>query len=186
MYACIYGHHLYSSRVWINRVRWPILLVVSWTGKMNIFSLSPFVPENLFARDRFGRPVPRQPAHSPHLTGWIWNNVYIHHMSQIGHQSVWLCQSCSWSAEQRRRLFRAWYSGLVKQVRPFRLASAGSFSTSKLNLVRPMAFTGKSLPVQRASNPQGCSSNRCCIFRKTNRAIFVHPFEIQNTTVLRL
>ena len=24
------------ARVWINRVRWPILLVVSWTGKMNI------------------------------------------------------------------------------------------------------------------------------------------------------
>ena len=27
------------------------------------FSLSPFAPENLFSRDGFGSPVPRQPAH---------------------------------------------------------------------------------------------------------------------------
>ena len=50
------------SRVWINRVRLPILLVISCTGKMNI-PLSPFVPENLVSRDGFSRPVPRQPAH---------------------------------------------------------------------------------------------------------------------------
>ena len=50
------------SRVWINRVRLPILLVVSLTGKMNI-PLSPCVPENLVSRDGFSRPVPRQPAH---------------------------------------------------------------------------------------------------------------------------
>ena len=29
---------------------------------MNI-SLSPFAPENFVSRDRFGSPVPRQPAH---------------------------------------------------------------------------------------------------------------------------
>ena len=29
--------------------------------------LSPFAPENLISQDRFGRPVPRQPAHSPLL-----------------------------------------------------------------------------------------------------------------------
>ena len=29
-------------------------------------SLFPFAAENLVSRDRFGRPVPRQPAHSPH------------------------------------------------------------------------------------------------------------------------
>ena len=40
----------------------PILLVVRPTGKMNI-SLPAFVPENLVSRDRFGSPVPRQPAH---------------------------------------------------------------------------------------------------------------------------
>ena len=50
----------------------PILLVaVSWTGKINIFLSSPFAPETLASRDGFGRPVPRQPAHSPH-SGWIW------------------------------------------------------------------------------------------------------------------
>ena len=46
------------ARVRINRVRLPILLVVSGTGKMNI-SLSPFVLENLVSRDGFGSPVPR-------------------------------------------------------------------------------------------------------------------------------
>ena len=50
------------SRVWINRVRLPMLLVVSLTGKMNI-PQSPCVPENLVSRDWFSRPVPGQPAH---------------------------------------------------------------------------------------------------------------------------
>ena len=50
------------ARVRINRIRLSILLVVSWTGKMNI-SLSPFVPENFVSRDGFGSPVPRQSAH---------------------------------------------------------------------------------------------------------------------------
>ena len=54
-----------SSRVCINRVRLPILLVVSRTGDMNI-SLSALAPKNLVSRDGFGHPVPRQPAHSPH------------------------------------------------------------------------------------------------------------------------
>ena len=38
-------------------------------GQLNreiVFLLCPFVPENLISRDGFGRPVPRQPAHSPH------------------------------------------------------------------------------------------------------------------------
>ena len=63
------------NRVWINRVRMPILLVVSSTGKMNI-PLSPYVPENLVSRDGFSRPVPRQPAHSPY-SGWIWCLLYL-------------------------------------------------------------------------------------------------------------
>ena len=36
------------------------------------FSLSPFAPKNLVSRDGFGRPVPRQPAHSPH-SGLVWD-----------------------------------------------------------------------------------------------------------------
>ena len=34
-------------------------------------SLSPFASENLVARERLGRPIPRQPAHSSH-SGLIW------------------------------------------------------------------------------------------------------------------
>ena len=48
-----YGHHI--CRVRINRVRLPILLVVSWAGKMNI-SVFQFAPENLVSRD--GSAVP--------------------------------------------------------------------------------------------------------------------------------
>ena len=58
------------ARVWINRVRLPILNVVSWTGKLNV-SLSAFAPNNLVSRDGFGSPVPRQPVHSLY-SGWIW------------------------------------------------------------------------------------------------------------------
>ena len=61
MYVCMYVH-TYNKSIWINRVRLPILLVVSRTGKIYI-SLSAFAPENLVSRDGFGSPVPRQPAH---------------------------------------------------------------------------------------------------------------------------
>ena len=50
------------ARVWINRVRLPILHVVNSTGKIDI-SLSAFAPEILVSREGFGSPVPRQPAH---------------------------------------------------------------------------------------------------------------------------
>ena len=39
------------------------LIVPLW---LPLFSLSPFAPVNLASRDGFGRPVPPQPAHSPH------------------------------------------------------------------------------------------------------------------------
>ena len=67
MYVCMV---ITYSRVWINRVRLPILLVVSWTGKMDI-PLSPYAPENSVSRDGFSCPVPHQPAHSAY-PGWIW------------------------------------------------------------------------------------------------------------------
>ena len=50
------------SRVWSNRVRLPILIVVSSTGKRKKF-LFTFVRGNLVSRDKFGSPVPHQPAH---------------------------------------------------------------------------------------------------------------------------
>ena len=59
-------------RVWINRARWlPILLVISWTGKVDL-SLSLFPPENLASRDGFCRAVPRQSCDSPHSKDLIW------------------------------------------------------------------------------------------------------------------
>ena len=59
--GCMYVWSSHIARVWINRVRLPVLLVVSSTGKRNI-SLSAFVPENLVSRDGFCSPVPRHPA----------------------------------------------------------------------------------------------------------------------------
>ena len=67
MYVCMVTH---IARIWINRVRLPILHVVSWTGKMDI-PLSAFAPENLvyhlyiiyISRDGFGSPIPHHPAH---------------------------------------------------------------------------------------------------------------------------
>ena len=57
------------SRVWINRVRLPILLVVSWTGK----KYSP-VPVRAWEFGLARRVQPSRPASacsSPH-SGWIW------------------------------------------------------------------------------------------------------------------
>ena len=63
MYVCIFVCMVtHTAIVWINRVRLPILHVVSSTRKMNI-SLSAFAPEVLVSRDGFGSPIPRQPTH---------------------------------------------------------------------------------------------------------------------------
>ena len=53
MYACTVSTF---SRVWINRVWLPILLVVSRTGKKKILSPYLYAPENLVSRDGFSRP----------------------------------------------------------------------------------------------------------------------------------
>ena len=62
MHVYMYVWVTHVARVWMNRIRLPILLVVSWTGKNNI-SLSASAPENLVSRDGSGSLVPRQPAH---------------------------------------------------------------------------------------------------------------------------
>ena len=77
--VCMYSHHIYST-VWINRVRLPILLEVSWTTGKNNTPLSPCVPENLVSRDGFSRPVPRQPAH---LHTQAESGVYLRDSSRI-------------------------------------------------------------------------------------------------------
>ena len=69
---------------------------------MYVYSLSPFAPENFFSRDRFGRPVPRQPAHCAHA-GCIW----CYHGSAVMLRFVLLyliadCSTCD-SAHRVRR-----------------------------------------------------------------------------------
>ena len=64
LHVCI----VITARVRINRVRLPILLVVSWTRKNNI-SLSPFAPKNLVRRVRQSRPS--SVCSSPY-SGRIW------------------------------------------------------------------------------------------------------------------
>ena len=81
----VYGHILYVcmvthiSRVWINQVRLPVLLVASCKDKINVF-LSPFAPENLVSRDGFGSPVPRQPAH---LHAQAESGAYLRYSSRV-------------------------------------------------------------------------------------------------------
>ena len=59
----MYGRHLQQSTdqpgMTVNPARGQL------NSKMNI-SLSSSAPENLVSRDGFGRPIPRQPAHSPY------------------------------------------------------------------------------------------------------------------------
>ena len=69
-------------------MRLPILLVVSWSGKIN-YSLSPFASENLVSRDGFGSPVPRQPALSPY-SGWIWRLLTTGFLPSSAEASIYL------------------------------------------------------------------------------------------------
>ena len=63
MYVCTV-HYLQQSKDQPGKVANPARGQL-WTGNIFIF-VSSFAPENLSFRDRFGRLVPRQPAHSPY------------------------------------------------------------------------------------------------------------------------
>ena len=65
---CLYGHHKWQSMDQPGKVA---NLARDQLNKGKYISLSPFAPENMDSREGFGRPVPRQPAYSPH-SGWIW------------------------------------------------------------------------------------------------------------------
>ena len=130
-YVCMVIAH---SRVWINWVRLPILLVVSRTGKKNI-SLFPYMPENLVSRDGFSRPVPRQPAH---LHTQTESGVYSRDSSRF----------------PRRRPF-------IYFKPPYAIGSVPSLSGHAIvyrwrSLPRVLRHGG--------SSPQGSSSNGCCHF----------------------
>ena len=124
-------------RVWINRVRLPILTMVSLTGNMNI-SLSPFAPENLVSRDGFGSPVLRRPTHSPYaysLSILKLNLVLTHGIPPAFRGAV--------------HLF----------IPPTALAPVLTLSGHAI------AYQWRSLQRvgwHRASSPQGNSSNGCC------------------------
>ena len=60
----MYGQHLQQSMDHSGMVANTARGMIK-QGELNI-SLSPFATENLISRDRFGRPIPRQPAHSPY------------------------------------------------------------------------------------------------------------------------
>ena len=69
MYVCMYGKHFQQSMDLPGTVANP---AGSHLNRKKFFPLSPFAPMNLVSRDKFGRPVPRQPAHSlPHSGGII-------------------------------------------------------------------------------------------------------------------
>ena len=116
---------------------------------MNI-SQSPFAPENLVARDGFGHPVPRQPAHSPY-SGRIW---------------CLLTGSLPISAAASIYLFKP----------PYAIGSVPSLSGQAIayrwrSLLRVRRH--------RASSPQGGSSKGCCLCINMDRlmcaSLFPHP-----------
>ena len=129
MYVCMV---ITCGRVWINRVRLPILLVVS---KMNIL-LSPCVPENLVSRDGFSRPVPRQPAH---LRTQAESGAYLRDSSRVPRRRPFLkppyaigsvpslsCDAIAyrWRSLPRARRHRASKpQGCSKRVLPSRIGS---------------------------------------------------------------
>ena len=128
MYVCMVTH---ITRVLpIDRVRLPILHVVSSTGKM-IFPPSTFAPENLVSRDGSGSPVPRrQPAH-------------LHTQAESGAYLLW----DSSRVPRRRPLF-------IYFKPPYAIESVPSLSGHAI------AYRWRSLPRARryrVSKPQGSS-----------------------------
>ena len=134
------------TRVWINRVRLRILLVVSSTGKANI-SLSPFAPENLVSREGFGSPVPRQPAH---LHTQAKCGAYLRDSSRVPRWRPFIY------------LNRHTPSGQSRVYRVTRLRTDGC----SLPRVRR----------HMASNPQGSQRKGCCLFRFHYGPIFMRLY----------
>ena len=114
-------------RVRVDRVRWSILLVVSWTGKLNI-PLSALAPEKLVSRDGFGSTAPRQPA-------------YLHTQAESG---AYLRDS---SRVLRRRPFIYFKSPYAIGSVPSLSGHANAYRWRSLPRVRQ----------HRASKPQGSS-----------------------------
>ena len=61
--VCVCGHHFQQTGHQPGMVANP---ACGQLDRENGFFPAPFAPESLVSRDRFSRPVPRLPAHSPH------------------------------------------------------------------------------------------------------------------------
>ena len=112
-----------TTTAWINRVRLPILLVVSSTGKMNI-SLLAFAPENLVSQDGFDSCVPRQPAH---LHTQAESGAYVRDLPSSAAASIYLFKNRHTSSGQSR-VYR------VTQLRTDGVHCRESASTGTVNL----------------------------------------------------
>ena len=124
--------------------------------------LSPFVPENLVLRERFGRPVPRQPAHSSCVCVCMLLSPLILH-SQAESSIINLVLSVTASIHTANRHHR--YS-IIDRVNSQVPSLSG----------RLVAYRWSSLPrvrQRRASSAEGSSSNGCCLLRKPDEPFFV-------------
>ena len=98
-------------------------------------SLSPFAPEKLVSRDRFGRPVPRQPAH---LHTKAEPGAYLRDSSRFDQVSILLVirRTREKKKSRPRSRQRIWFRETGSVARP---ASACSFSTLTLSLLLMLA-----------------------------------------------
>ena len=137
----MYGRHI----VWINRV-WMANPARGQLNRENSFFPCPRPRlKNLVSRDRFGRPVPRQPPHSPsrlrlNLIGWCLLTGFLP-----------LSATASTDNVNRHR------SPVYIRSHPI------AYRWRSLPRVRR----------HRASSRQGGSSNGCCLFRNHHGPIFV-------------
>ena len=141
MYLCIV--------ITYSRVANPACGQLNWEN--GYVSLSPFTAENLVSRDGFGRPVPRQPAHSPH-SGLIW--CLLTRLLPISAASfMYLCRHPPSGHTAVRH----------RGIPPSAIGSIPSLSGHKL------AYRWRSRQRVRrhraSSSPQGSSSHGCCFFR---------------------
>ena len=141
------------ARVWINRVRLPILLVVSWTGKMNIY-----FPVCVVCAWEIG--LARRFRQSRPASACSFSTLRLNHQS-----GAYLRDS---SRVPRRRPF-------IYFKPPYAIGSVPSLSGHAI------AYRWHSLPTvrrQRASKPQGIIvPNECCLGRSpwTNKYTPLFP-----------
>ena len=122
------------ARVWINRVWLPILLVVSLTGKIDIF-LSAFAPENLVSRDGSGSTVSRQPTH---LHTQAESGAYLRDSSRVPRQRSYIYLNRHTPSGQSR----------VYRVTQLRTAGVNCRESAGTGPVKPQGSSERVLPWQ--------------------------------------